>query len=338
MHAPLQQSSPAVTTPHVPAHLQHLQSAAAAAMPLHIAHQSTFGSGHDAGHGSLFGNRIGSAIAGNATDPDGKQQLVPDDLDLDFEEISDGELEEEARIRSLGDALGVDWASLVDESKAIARERRAGVADRPCAKERWQAHRILLDVGVSFRQAGAEYASDVLNAAQRQLQADEDAAVALAKAKVAQTASEGNGLLQIKKEIIDEDDLQPAVVKEDVDAGTDVTADDTKPPTCSEPKPEQKSEPAAEAAVFFHPIACVQVANRAAVEQRKTLVLNVTGTFSRALCAERDIAMRRRLCGLATETCDGEASSRPTAVAVPSKFAEQARELFEAALVKAAAY
>ena len=36
-------------------------------------------------------------------------------MDLDFEEISDGELEEESRNKGLGDALGVDWASLAKE-------------------------------------------------------------------------------------------------------------------------------------------------------------------------------------------------------------------------------
>ncbi|XP_033150179.1 fl(2)d-associated complex component [Drosophila busckii] len=87
---------------------------------------------------------------------------------LDFEEISDGELEEEARVqKGIGDALGVDWEGLVAETRQHAEEHAAArAADRnSSAKKLWQPHRVILELGISFDMAGVNYAHSVLNEA-----------------------------------------------------------------------------------------------------------------------------------------------------------------------------
>lgn len=323
-------------------------------------------------HGGISGNskadKLSSKLSGMGGNNGGNGGIAADDLDLDFEEISDGELEEEARIRSLGDALGVDWASLVNESKAIARERRGvasgNAAGSRSAKQRWQPYRILLDVGVSFRRAGAEFAAGVLNAAQRQVKLDEMAATKAATNEATATASSrlkqepkqteevagAATVTRIKREIVDVEiesevtivsPTQTAESKDDKTA-TNVVAAAAEAAAAADA--DQKTTAAstnikAEPDVterLFHPIACVQVASRTSAEARKTLVLNVTGTYSRALCAERDIAMRRRLCGLSAERI--ASVSVPSAASELAPYAAIAKQLFETALAKVNAY
>lgn len=68
---------------------------------------------------------------------------------MDFEEISDEELEEEVKVKGLGDALGVDWASLVAECRPRPRlDKIAG------AKKRWDHSSVLARIGVSLEMAG----------------------------------------------------------------------------------------------------------------------------------------------------------------------------------------
>lgn len=76
-------------------------------------------------------------------------------MDLDFEEISEDELEEEARVKGLGDALGVDWASLVAESKPRVKPITS-------AKIRWEPHNVLVNLGVSVELAGENLVKDIL--------------------------------------------------------------------------------------------------------------------------------------------------------------------------------
>lgn len=199
---------------------------------------------------------------------------IPEEMDLDFEEISDGELEEEARIRGLGDALGVDWASLVEESKAIAREKC--FSKQTSAKQRWQPHSILLDVGISHKWAGKALAYKILIDAQQKLKEE--------KEKIQeqfQDLKTNDGIFKVKEEKLDVDygDIQETALK--------VTMH------LDEIKKEDNSLP-----VINHPIACVQVANRYNVDARKNLVFKATGPFSRALSARADLQMRRVLCGL----------------------------------------
>ncbi|KAF5307869.1 hypothetical protein FQR65_LT18305 [Abscondita terminalis] len=85
-----------------------------------------------------------------------KEELIEDEnMDLDFEEISEDELEEENRVKGLGDALGVDWASLVAES----RPRTKPICS---AKRRWESHNILVNIGISVEMAGEELVTNIL--------------------------------------------------------------------------------------------------------------------------------------------------------------------------------
>ena len=76
-------------------------------------------------------------------------------IELDFEEISEDELEEEARVKGLGDALGVDWASLVTES-------RPRVKPMTSVKKRWEGHNMLVNLGISVEMAGVDLVTSIL--------------------------------------------------------------------------------------------------------------------------------------------------------------------------------
>lgn len=72
---------------------------------------------------------------------------------MDFEEISDGELEEDIKTsgKGLGDALGVDWESLVKETQP-----RISASCNQNAENRWQCKAILHRIGVSAKYAGED--------------------------------------------------------------------------------------------------------------------------------------------------------------------------------------
>ncbi|XP_041970188.1 zinc finger CCCH domain-containing protein 13-like [Aricia agestis] len=76
---------------------------------------------------------------------------------LDFEEISDGELEEERTRAGLGDALGVDWASLVADVR-----RREQVPPSSGARDRWRPERVLTRLGLSLEMASKETVEEIL--------------------------------------------------------------------------------------------------------------------------------------------------------------------------------
>lgn len=99
---------------------------------------------------------------------------LKEEMDLDFEEISDGELEaEENRGKvGLGDPLGVDWGSLAQEVLHPLKHpaHRQHTHQFPvAARNRWKAHHILLEIGISVRLAGANYAQRVLNESKERL-------------------------------------------------------------------------------------------------------------------------------------------------------------------------
>ncbi|CAG4998089.1 unnamed protein product [Parnassius apollo] len=81
-----------------------------------------------------------------------------DVTNLDFEEISDGELEEERTRAGLGDALGVDWASLVADAR-----RREQVPPTGGARDRWRPERVLARLGLSLHMAGKDTVQSILN-------------------------------------------------------------------------------------------------------------------------------------------------------------------------------
>lgn len=79
---------------------------------------------------------------------------------MDFEEISDGELEEDIKTsgKGLGDALGVDWESLVKETQA----RRIVPSNQDSAENRWQCKAIFYRIGISKKYAGEDFVKKLL--------------------------------------------------------------------------------------------------------------------------------------------------------------------------------
>ncbi|CAG2067915.1 unnamed protein product, partial [Timema podura] len=75
---------------------------------------------------------------------------------MDFEEISDEELEEENKA-GIGDALGVDWASLVAESRPRVKPKMQPGS----ARSRWEGPKVLARLGVSFCYAGQELLDEI---------------------------------------------------------------------------------------------------------------------------------------------------------------------------------
>lgn len=240
---------------------------------------------------------------------DAQSKDMADEIDLDFEEISDGELEEEARNRGLGDALGVDWASLVEESKEIAREKSKSVESS--ARQRWQPHRILLDTGISFKMAGETFAKRTLQDAHAKLIAEIEE-----EQRVRHIAT--NGIVKSESMDMEEDSLsndtnQLAIIKREDDTKSHGDARD-------DIKEIFKLE--------LHPLACVQVGTRMEANRRQQLVFNAVGPFSRALCAKRDIGMRRQLCGLPIK----ENNCKLAAAKQSSGYETIAARLFQKAL------
>ncbi|XP_058063384.1 uncharacterized protein LOC131213370 [Anopheles bellator] len=97
---------------------------------------------------------------------------LKEEMDLDFEEISDGELEEENKCKALGDPLGVDWGSLAQDSHLKPVRRLQNFLLSP--RNRWKAHHILLETGISVRLAGMSYAQRVLAESKEKLREELD--------------------------------------------------------------------------------------------------------------------------------------------------------------------
>lgn len=195
---------------------------------------------------------------------------LTDDIDLDFEEISDGELEEEARTKGLGDALGVDWSSLIEESKALMREKLTK-SETP-VKQRWHPDQILLDVGVSYKMAGADFAQNTLINAHENVKQEMN-------------------LIKIKTEPIDDSNHMDIDIKMEND-----TENDAKVAKVNG-KLEQTDK--VERNLILHPLPCVQTSIQSFAEKQHRLVFKAAGPYSRGLCTKRDIGMRRQLCNLA---------------------------------------
>lgn len=211
-------------------------------------------------------------------EPDSKD--ICDDIDLDFEEISDGELEEEARTKGLGDALGVDWASLIEESKAMMREKLTKT--ETSSKQRWMPDQILLDVGISYKMAGAEFAQRTLIKAYENVKREMKSAVTI---KTEPFDGDSNHMLNdgivVKTEnnIVDENASAEVKVngkcEKDVSHGKDGSN------------------------FILHPLPCVQTSVESMADKQRRLIFNAAGPYSRGLCTKRDIEMRRQLCNLA---------------------------------------
>lgn len=195
-----------------------------------------------------------------------------DDIDLDFEEISDGELEEEARTKGLGDALGVDWASLIEESKAMMRERLT--KSETTVRQRWLPDQILLDVGISYKMAGAEFAQNTLIAAHENIKQEMKNTIAI-KTEPVGGSNHVNDNVKIENNV--ENDIKVAKVNG---------------------KCETESMEKIGRNLILHPLPCVQTSTESLADKQRRFVFNAPGPYSRGLCTKRDIEMRRQLCNL----------------------------------------
>lgn len=193
----------------------------------------------------------------------------------------------------VGDALGVDWSSLVAETKRLPSYLTT------TAKQKWQPHRIILDVGISMRMAGEEYAKQLLSSAKQQL---EDELKEETKVK-AEIKDESNGIKsEIKDEVsslstLDDDSQTPEENDENTsDVKPKEEKADTKPiMEIMQPEPINVDK--------LPPLACMQVAQRKLQVERNTLITNACGINSRALSARQDLKLRRQLCGLPGREC-----------------------------------
>lgn len=193
----------------------------------------------------------------------------------------------------VGDALGVDWASLIAETKRQAENSIQPDSDQTTtAKQKWQPHRILLDVGISMRLAGETYAKQLLQNAKQKL--DEELGQIRIKSEIkdeisSTDADEDSRAMDIddgttnSNFVIDKKlELKSSVIKtlDDLDDGNTINLD------------------------RIHPIACIQVAERMRRLERRTMIANACGPNSRALSARQDLKLRRQLCGLPARECD----------------------------------
>lgn len=204
------------------------------------------------------------------------------EMDLDFEEISDGELEDENRNKGYGDAVGVDWSVLAKETQRPIIKSFDDSYDS--IKTRWTPHRILWDIGISVKLAGEEFARKTLLEAREKLKEER---------------------LERKMKI------EQKVKKEEVDGSENPTIKIEKPDIKEEPDMDEQNEEDNQSTISIeddlllnedeiitHPLANMQVYLRKQKVQRKNLVMNATGKYGRALSARRDLKIRRQLCNL----------------------------------------
>lgn len=202
-----------------------------------------------------------------------EESLGEENIDLDFEEISEDELDEESRVKGIGDALGVDWASLVAES-------RPRIKPVSSAKRRWESHNVLVNLGISVDMAGEDLVKDILREhAEAKLKEEQENSDTEVKSEET-TVANGN---DVKKEIVGD-------------------------------------------IVIPHPTAAIQVAIRENQQVRKSLFASA-GPYRRALCARRDLAIRRHLSHLPVDDAYVEPPKRHD-----PELLKQALQLFERSL------
>lgn len=244
-----------------------------------------------------------------------KGESVPDDdhmvdnTTMDFEEISEDELEEETRVKGLGDALGVDWASLVAES-------RPRVKPVTSAKRRWEPHNVLINLGVSVEYAGEDLVKKIFQLHhQEKLKLEKEENNKRPSNSIASPVKEASGdtpqasnkdsAKTIKQEIVDLNGEVTTIKEEPLDVANtsleeEVTVKtepaDTKENTVPEELKADVEKTEAEVEIS-HPVAFIQVAMRNKIAIRKSLFASA-GPYRRALSARRDLAIRRHLCNL----------------------------------------
>lgn len=216
----------------------------------------------------------------------------------------------------IGDALGVDWQGLIAETRQQASDYAAlqGRDRDTSAKQRWQPHRVLLDMGISFAMAGTEYAQRVLAEAREQLlleQEKERQLLLLQEQQKEEQLREQLLLQQQQQQEEQQSELQPEQ--------TELLPEQLQPQQLAPTKPESEHQesklnvvkplPAHDYRELFdsehlEPLACVQLGLRTRAIDRQRMVGNVCGPGSRALCARQDLRLRRQLCGLPARESD----------------------------------
>lgn len=201
------------------------------------------------------------------------------EMDLDFEEISDGELEQEsAAMKGFGDALGVDWASLAKETQRPANKSSADFYDS--TKSRWTAHRILWDIGVSVKFAGEEFARKTLNEAREKLR------------------DEKHERLKKNQQIKNEKKTLNGDIKKEPEIKMEVNEEDNDEEQFEN---DEQEDFEFDNDVLIHPLAQVQSLMRRLAIKRRNLILNSSRKYGRALSSRKDLKLRRQLCNLPTK-------------------------------------
>lgn len=174
------------------------------------------------------------------------------------------------------DALGVDWSSLVAETRQPMKEIST------TAKQKWQTHRIFLDIGISMCLAGEAYAKHLLNESQQKLdkelkeqQENGEESMAIDRQESGKSDAEHNNK-DVKSEPLEETNPENAINE------------------------ENSKNQILKMVTELNPLACVQVAQRKCQQRRQQLIGNICGPSSRALSARQDLKLRRQLCDLTT--------------------------------------
>lgn len=219
------------------------------------------------------------------------------------------------RIAGIGDALGVDWQGLIAETRQQASDYAAlqGRDRDTSAKQRWQPHRVLLDMGISFGMAGTEYALRVIAEAREQLLLEQE------KERQLLLLQEQQKEEQLREQLLLQEQQQEQQQSELQSEEAELQPDQLQPQQLVTTKPEcerQESKlnvvmplPAHDYRELFssdnlEPLACVQLGLRTRAMDRQRMVGNVCGPGSRALCARQDLRLRRQLCGLPARESD----------------------------------
>lgn len=208
------------------------------------------------------------------------------EMDLDFEEISDGELEEETKNKGYGDAVGVDWSVLAKETQRPVVRHYDDLYDS--IKTRWTPHRILWDIGISVNLAGEEFARKTLLECREKLKIENMERKLKIKKEIM-----NEKLSNIKHEESSENKITIKTEVLDADVKDEQNEDDDQYSLSDEDDLLVNEEN-----VLAHPLANMQVILRKQKIQRKNLIMNATGKYGRALSARRDLKIRRQLCNL----------------------------------------
>jgi zinc finger CCCH domain-containing protein 13 len=137
------------------------------------------------------------------------------------------------------------------------------------AQQKWRAHNVLLDVGISVNMAGQKFAETLLQKA------------------YSQKMQEDSELIKVKKEELNTNQMENTIKKE--------------------PGAEQETEE--KLFKITHPVADVQLAIAEREERERHLIADAVGPFSRVLSARQDLKIRRYLCGLPEKEIDSSVAS-----------------------------